>query len=56
MTEGEVRARIGPPDQRGREGKHASWTYLPSPEDAQTVTLVIFDKGRVARIERKIMR
>lgn len=56
MSESEVRARLGPPDQRGRSGKGASWTYLPAPGDPQTVTLVVFDQGRVARVERSILR
>jgi len=56
MSEGEVRARLGPPDQGGKSGKGASWTYLPAAGDPQTVTLVIFDQGRVARVERRIMR
>lgn len=56
MSEGEVAALLGPPDQRGRSGRNAQWTYLPAPRDPQTVTVILFEQGRVARVERRIRR
>ena len=57
MSDGEVLARLGTPDQKSPGGRGgASWTYLPAPGDAQTVTGVRFDKGRVAGVDRRIVR
>jgi hypothetical protein len=57
MTEGEVLARLGAPDlQSGKGGRKASWTYLPVAGDAQTVTLVRFENGRVDSVERRVVR
>ena len=57
MSDGEVMARLGPPDLKAAGGKRgASWTYLPAAGDAQTVTLVRFEGGKVVAVERKIVR
>jgi len=98
MTQGEVLARLGPPDLKGdaasgtatsspasatrtdasssktrakggakparskagtaraRSTKEARWTYLPAPEDAQTTTTITFENGRVARVDRSVVR
>jgi hypothetical protein len=57
MSEGEVVARVGPPDMtssRNRKGQR--WTYMPVPEDRNTITNLQFDKGRLVEIERKVIR
>ena len=58
MHEGEVLARAGPPDLKSGGGsrKHARWTYLPAPADAQTLTTVLFESGKVVEVERKVMK
>jgi Domain of unknown function (DUF4124) len=58
MLEGEVLARAGPPDMKtgGGSRKHARWTYMPVPADAQTLTSVLFDGGRVIEVERKVVK
>lgn len=57
MTDAEVYARLGPPDfQAGKTGRKMRWTYLPAPGDAQTVTMVRFEDGKVVGVERSIMR
>ncbi len=58
MNQGEVVARIGPPDLKsgGSNRKQSRWTYLPAPGDLQTMTTIMFDSGRVVDVERKVMR
>lgn len=57
MTDAEVFARLGPPDfQAGKTGRKMRWTYLPAAGDAQTVTLVKFEDGKVVGVERSILR
>jgi hypothetical protein len=58
MHEGEVLARAGPPDLKSGGGsrKHARWTYMPAPADAQTITTVLFDGGKVIEVERKVVK
>ena len=58
MHEGEVLARAGPPDLKSGGGsrKHARWTYMPVPADAQTITTVLFDGGKVIEVERKVVK
>jgi hypothetical protein len=57
MSDAEVFARLGPPDlQSGKGGRKMRWTYLPAPGDAQTVTMVRFEDGKVAGVERSILR
>jgi hypothetical protein len=57
MSEGEVMARVGPPDMTssgGRKGQR--WTYMPVPEDANTITNLQFDTGRLVEVERKVLK
>ncbi len=56
MQEGEVLARAGPPDMKSGGGKASRWTYLPHPGDAQTLTTVILEQGKVVDVERKVVR
>jgi hypothetical protein len=57
MSDGEILARLGPPDlQSGKTARKMRWTYLPSPGDPQTVTLLRFEDGKVVAVERTTMR
>lgn len=56
MQAGEVLARAGAPDMKAGGGKSARWTYLPHPGDAQTLTTVVIEDGRVVDVERKVVR
>ncbi|HET9273148.1 MAG TPA: DUF4124 domain-containing protein [Methyloceanibacter sp.] len=56
IGEGEVVARIGRPDVSSGAGrKTMRWTYLPVPEDPQTVTTLTFELGRLIQVERKVV-
>ena len=56
IGEGEVVARIGRPDVSSGAGrKTMRWTYLPAPEDPQTVTTLTFELGRLVQVERKVV-
>ena len=56
IGEGEVIARIGRPDVSSGAGrKTMRWTYLPVPEDPQTVTTLTFELGRLVQVERKVV-
>jgi Domain of unknown function (DUF4124) len=56
IGEGEVVARIGRPDMSSGAGrKTMRWTYLPAPDDPQTVTTLTFDLGRLIEVERKVV-
>ena len=47
MSEGEVVARIGPPDLTTGKGRRlARWTWMPVPGDPDTITVVLFDVVR----------
>lgn len=57
MSDGEVLARLGPPDlQSGKGGRKMRWTYMPAPGDPHTVTQVHFADGRVVSVDRTTMR
>jgi hypothetical protein len=57
IGEGEVVARIGRPDMSTGAGrKTVRWTYLPAPEDPQTITTLTFELGRLMQVERKVVR
>jgi hypothetical protein len=57
IGEGEVMARIGRPDMSTGAGrKTVRWTYLPAPEDPQTITTLTFELGRLVQVERKVVR
>ena len=56
MSEGEVIARVGPPDMTSsRNRKGHRWTYMPVPDDRNTITNLTFDNGRLIEIERKVI-
>jgi len=57
MSEGEVIARIGPPDLTTGKGRRQSrWTWMPSSGDPETITSVLFDLGRVIEVERTVVK
>jgi len=58
MSDGEVVARIGEPDMTtgGKGRKLARWTYMPIAGDAQTITTLLLDFGKVVEVERKVVR
>ena len=57
MSEGEVMARVGPPDMTSSGGrKGVRWTYMPVAEDAHTMTNLQFDSGRLVEVERKVLQ
>ncbi len=57
MSEGEVVARIGRPDFTTGKGRRQSrWTWMPVPGDPDTITVVLFEVGRVAEIERTVVK
>jgi hypothetical protein len=57
MSEGEVVTRVGPPDMTSsRNRKGLRWSYMPVPEDPNTITNLQFDNGRLTDIERKVIR
>jgi hypothetical protein len=56
IGEGEVAARIGRPDLSSGAGrKIVRWTYLPAPDDPQTITTLTFELGRLVQVERKVI-
>jgi len=58
MSEAEVVARIGAPDMTsgGKGRKTSRWSYLPAAGDAQTITTLVFDYGKVVEVERKVVK
>lgn len=57
MSEGEVLARVGPPDFTTGKGRRATrWTWMPAPADPDTITVVLFDTGRVVEVERTVVK
>lgn len=58
MSAAEVVARIGRPDMSAREkrGNGSRWSYLPRPADPGTITTLIIVDGRVASVERALVR
>jgi hypothetical protein len=58
MTQAEVIQRIGKPDvdARNQRGQGQSWSYLPNDGDPDTITTVTLVSGKVANVERKIVR
>ena len=57
LSEGEVVARVGPPDMTSSgTRKGARWTYMPVAEDPDTITNLQFDNGRLVEVERKVLR
>ena len=58
MSTAEVIERIGRPDvdARNLRGKGFRWSYLPKDGDPNTITTVTLVDGRVADVERKVVR
>ena len=58
MSEGEVLARLGAPDLTvGAKGTPSPrWTYMPAPGDPETTTTLMFTKGVLVDIERKVVK
>lgn len=58
MTEAEVIQRIGRPDveARNRRGLGHQWSYLPREGDPNTITTLTLIDGKVASVDRKIVR
>jgi hypothetical protein len=58
MTEGEVIGKVGSPaiTRRGGQKSTTHWTYLPAPGDPETITIVMFSKGVVTDIQRKVSK
>lgn len=58
MSEAEVMTRIGKPDATSGGGRSATsrWSYLPAPEDPDTVTTITFLGGVVSDVSRKVVR
>lgn len=57
MSEGEVLARVGPSDfTTGRGGRNARWTFMPAPADPDTITVLLFETGRVVEVERTVVK
>jgi hypothetical protein len=56
MTEGEVLSKLGAPDLQSGRARLMRWTYLPTPADVQTVTVVRFEDGKVTNVDRRILR
>ena len=62
MGEGKVLFKIGKPDHEAfirnvmGQPEEKTWTYFPDSRDPQTLTIVTFNAGVVARIDRKIAR
>jgi hypothetical protein len=57
MSEAEVVALVGTPDMTaGRGRKGLRWTYMPVPDDRDTITNLVFENGHVADVERKVVR
>jgi hypothetical protein len=56
MAQGEVLARIGKPNVVSGGRKAKNWVYFPAPGDESTMTTLSMSDGRVARVDRKVMR
>jgi hypothetical protein len=58
MTEGEVLARIGPPDATtgGKSGKQQRWSWFPVDGDPETLTTVTLMSGYVTNVERTLVK
>ena len=58
MQEGEVLARLGPPDATtgGKNGKLQRWSWFPAEGDPETVTTVTLMSGVVTSVERTLVK
>ncbi len=58
MSESEVLARLGSPDMTvgAKNAPSPRWTYMPAPGDPETITTLMFAKGVLVDIERKVVK
>ena len=58
MSEAEVLARLGSPDMTvgAKNTPSPRWTYMPAPGDPETITTLMFTKGVLVDIERKVVK
>ena len=58
MSEAEVLAKVGRPDATsgGSSARQTRWSYLPAPDDPDTVTTVTFAGGSVSEVTRKVVK
>ena len=62
MSEGEVLMKIGKPDSQSEDtGGGAKvtikrWIYMPTYGDAQTMTTVVLEQGKVKEVTRQVLR
>ena len=58
MSESEVLARVGSPDMTvgAKNAPSPRWTYMPAPGDPETITTLMFTKGVLVDIERKVVK
>jgi hypothetical protein len=58
MSEGEVLARVGPPDATagGRNNRQVRWTWFPAEGDPETLTMVTLSAGVVTNVERTLVK
>jgi outer membrane protein assembly factor BamE (lipoprotein component of BamABCDE complex) len=59
MTTTEVEASLGPPPMTGggdNPDQPARWFYLPTEGDEETITTIVFLRGKVTEVERKPMK
>ncbi len=58
MSESEVLTRLGSPDMTvgAKNAPSPRWTYLPAPGDPETTTTLMFAKGVLVDIERKVVK
>jgi hypothetical protein len=58
MSESEVLARLGSPDMTvgAKNAPSPRWTYMPAPGDPETITTLMFTKGVLVDIERKVVK
>lgn len=58
MSQSEVLARLGSPDMTvgAKNAPSPRWTYMPAPGDPETITTLMFTKGVLVDIERKVVK
>jgi hypothetical protein len=59
MTTAEVEASLGPPPMTGgsdNPDQPVRWFYFPTEGDSETITTIVFQRGKVTDVERKPMK
>ena len=58
MSQSEVLARVGAPDMTvgAKNATSPRWTYMPAQGDPETITTLLFNKGVLVDIERKVVK